>query len=116
MGLTLGATTTGYYYAGTDLSYSTTAYSGWAGQNQASFGINARGSVDSLNGQIWLYDPFAAKNTHFSSIASRSTTTAGVVSSSGYLANTTSYTAFTLTPNTGTITGGTIRVYGYKNS
>jgi hypothetical protein len=28
----------------------------------------------------------------------------------------TQHTAFTLTPNTGTFTGGTIRVYGYANS
>lgn len=34
----------------------------------------------------------------------------------GCLANTTSYTGFTLTPNTGTLTGGTIRVYGYRNT
>jgi hypothetical protein len=33
--LTLGATTTGYYYAGNDLAYSSTAYVGLAGQNQA---------------------------------------------------------------------------------
>lgn len=32
------------------------------------------------------------------------------------LADTTSYTAFTITPNLGTLTGGTIRVYGYRNS
>jgi hypothetical protein len=34
----------------------------------------------------------------------------------GYLDNATSYTAFTLTPGGGgTLTGGTIRVYGYRN-
>ena len=114
--MNLGATTTGYYWAGSEPSYTSTTYVGTAGANQANFGFNARGSVNSLNGQIWLYDPFAAKNTHFSSIASRSTTTAGVFTVSGYLADTTSYTAFTLTPNAGTITGGTIRVYGYANS
>ena len=32
------------------------------------------------------------------------------------LADTTQYTAFTIAPNTGTLTGGTIRVYGYSNS
>jgi hypothetical protein len=34
----------------------------------------------------------------------------------GVLANTTSYTSFTITPNAGTFTGGTIRVYGYRNA
>jgi hypothetical protein len=34
----------------------------------------------------------------------------------GFLDNTTSYTAFTIAPGSGTLTGGTIRVYGYANS
>jgi hypothetical protein len=34
----------------------------------------------------------------------------------GYLANTTSYTAFTLTPAGATLTGGTISVYGYRKA
>ena len=52
MGLTLGATTTGYYWAGYQPSYTSTAYVGSAGANEANFGLNARGSVNSLNGQI----------------------------------------------------------------
>lgn len=35
--------------------------------------------------------------------------------SASCLDNSTSYTAFKLTPNAGTFTGGTIRVYGYRN-
>lgn len=35
---------------------------------------------------------------------------------SGVSFNNTQFTAFTLFPNTGTLTGGTIRVYGYTNS
>lgn len=114
--LTLGATTTGYYYAGNDLAYGSTAYVGLAGANQANWGNSIRGSTNTINGQIFLSDPFNAKNTHFSSIGARSETTSGVNTLAGYLANTTSYTAFTLTTNTGTVTGGTIRVYGYQNS
>jgi hypothetical protein len=114
--LTLGATTTGYYYAGNDLAYSSTAYVGLAGQNQANWPNLIRGSANSLSGQISLYGPFAAKNTHFSCVGGRSEAGSGVNTLAGYLANTTSYTAFTLTANSGTITGGTIRVYGYANS
>ena len=33
----------------------------------------------------------------------------------GVVANTTSYTSFRIFPATGTITGGSIRVYGYRN-
>ena len=33
----------------------------------------------------------------------------------GFVTNTTSYTSFTIRPNAGSITGGTLRVYGYKD-
>ena len=115
--LTLGATTTGYYYGGFNVSYSSATVGGEAGSNASNFGPSVRGSANSLNGQIFLYDSFAAKNTHFSSIGTRSEAAAGGVNNfNGYLANTTSYTAFTLTTNSGTVTGGTIRVYGFVNS
>jgi hypothetical protein len=37
-------------------------------------------------------------------------------SANGFLNNTTSYTGFTFTPSAGTLTGGTIYVYGYKGT
>ncbi|MGA1073375.1 MAG: hypothetical protein ACO3S3_12000, partial [Pseudohongiellaceae bacterium] len=114
--LTLGATVTGYYYSGSSIAYSATTYTGTNGQNAANWGDSVRGSTNSLNGQIFLYGPNLAKNTHFSSIGTRSDTGGGTNMLQGYLANTTQYTAFTLTTNTGTVTGGTIRVYGLANS
>ena len=114
--LTLGATVTGYYYSGSSIAYSATTYTGTNGQNAANWGDSVRGSTNSLNGQIFLYGPNLAKNTHFSSIGTRSDTGGGTNMLQGYLANTTQYTAFTLTTNTGTVTGGTIRVYGFQNS
>lgn len=114
--LTLGATVTGYYYSGSSIAYSATTYTGTNGQNAANWGDCVRGSTNSLNGQIFLYGPNLVKNTHFSSIGTRSDTGGGTNMLQGYLANTTQYTAFTLTTNTGTVTGGTIRVYGFQNS
>jgi hypothetical protein len=35
---------------------------------------------------------------------------------SGFLNNSTQYTAFTIATTTGNMTGGVIRVYGYQNS
>jgi len=113
--MTLGATATGYYFAGFDSAYASNL-AALAGANQANWGNSFRGSTNSLNGMMWLYDPFNAKNTHFYSSGARSDTGAGYNQLGGYLANTTSYTAFTLTTNSGTVTGGTIRVYGYANS
>ena len=110
----LGASTTGYYRFAIFGVYTSNTVSGFADANGSTF--NAfQFSTTSLNGILWVFDPFNAKNTHFNTVASRSTTTGQVISNQGYLADTTSYTAFTITPGSGTLTGGTIRVYGLKN-
>jgi hypothetical protein len=65
-----------------------------------------------------LLSPNLAKNTVCLSNAIRAATSTNglAVFYQGYLNNTTQYTAFTLTAVAGTLTGGTIRVYGYQNS
>ncbi len=114
--LTLGATATGYYRAVLYNQYSSSTPAGSAQQNATSWSFAIQGETDSLHGVVDLFSPNLAKNTHYQNFTSASTTTGYVLQGGGYLANTTQYTAFTLTVNTGTITGGTIRVYGYQNS
>jgi hypothetical protein len=107
----VGATVTNYYYAIIGNLWSGTA-SNNGSTTAASF--QYAGQTDSTNGPyalVTVLSPFLSKRTDFSSTY---TTTAGAYVSRGMLNNTTSYTSFTLTPNTGTITGGTIRVYGYN--
>ncbi len=111
--MTLGSTSTGYYYGGKARQYSA-ADLNVAQSNGASW-YAAEGSTNSLTGYIELQSPNLAKNTLFSTTIAAARTDGYWLAVSGYLADTTAYTAFTLTPNTGTITGGTIRVYGYKN-
>ena len=113
LNLTLGATATGYYYAGVLLAYNSATVNSDNAQN-AAFWVNAaRASTNSINGNIELFGPNLAKNTHVQYGASRSDTTSSINFQSGYVANTTQYTAFTLTLSSGTVTGGTISVYGY---
>lgn len=114
MQMQLGATTTGYYDAGVFVAYNSTTVNGNSNANAASW-LVGQNTVDSLDSVIDLRSPNLAKNTHFSAQFSRSTTTGPNWAYGGYVANTTQYTAFTVFPNTGTITGGTIRVYGYRN-
>jgi hypothetical protein len=112
--LTLGATITGYYW-----SYNGASYAGVAdtsgGTNQTYF-LAGLGSTTGLNMSTNVFNPFLSDETVFQSRLVRVKTTGTAYSSGGYLDNTTSYTAFTITPSTGTLTGGTIRVYGYANS
>jgi hypothetical protein len=112
----LGATTTGYYSL---LVYST--YNGASPllineSNAAQWSFIGIASTNTASLNADVMNPFTANNTLFASTRSDSQTTGTAGTSQGYLANTTSYTAFTLLPASGTLTGGTIRVYGYANS
>lgn len=110
--MTLGATATGYYYGIPLAIYNGGGAASLAGTNTTSWEV---GSVNaaSLNLNLELVDPFNTKITKvFASIAKDTSGGAG----GGFLDNTTSYTAFTLTPSAGTFTGGTIYVYGYAKA
>jgi hypothetical protein len=105
----LGASATGYSYNMLYTQYNTTLQVD-AGNNTTSwFNIGAIDTT-SISLVMELNNPFLAKNTSFSTAVTR-TGLAGA--SQGLHTVATSYTGFTLTPDTGTITGGTIRVYGY---
>jgi hypothetical protein len=112
--LTLGATTTGYYYAGQFVTYANSASTA-AGSN-AAFYFAGNGQSSGLQTDIDVYNPFLSDETAFISRFAQLRTGGSSGYVAGYLNNTTSYTAFTITPSTGTLTGGTIRVYGLKNS
>lgn len=112
------AATTGYYGALTYMSVTTSsAYAGVNENNAGSFSYigstnqNARftGSFDLLNpflteGTVIACSPFIKISPAFD---------IGIYN--GGLNNSTSYNEFVLLPNTGTFTGGSIRVYGYRN-
>lgn len=110
--MTLGATATGYYYGIPVAIYSGGGYASLAGTNTTSWEV---GSVNaaSLNVNVELVDPFNAKITKMFAQVAKDTSGG---SGGGFLDNTTSYTAFTLTPSAGTFTGGTIYVYGYAKA
>ena len=111
--LRLGATTTGYYWNIVGNTWSPTA-SNTGGTNSSAFAYT--GGHDSTNGpnsQITVQSPFLAKRTV---VQSQHVSTTGGYSMNGMLDNTTSYTSFILLAGSGNLTGGTIRVYGYKNS
>jgi hypothetical protein len=111
--MTLGATTTGYYFS--EL-YRT--YAGTSGADHLSNGAFFNAGSARSNGliaNVEILNPFLSTRTAFSQFHGVPKTTDYMSIQAGFLDNATSYTGFTITPNTGTITGGTIRVYGYKN-
>lgn len=113
LNLTLGSTATGYYWAGTNQQYGSNTVNGANGSNVSSFASVVYCSTNVLSGQIFLDMPQTAKRTVARWQATGTSTTYFRNDAQGFLDNNTQYTAFTLTTASGTITGGTIYVYGY---
>jgi hypothetical protein len=112
--LTLGATVTGYHFSGWYVSsYATATLVADAQQNIGSWTAGF-GTTNALSGEIELQSPNLAKRTTVS-IKGISTVASSVTFNfQGFLNDATQYTAFTITPNAGTMTGGTISVFGYN--
>lgn len=112
----LGTTTSGYYYGGTYVYYNSSTVTGANGNNAAA--INNAGMINttSSNLMVDLQGPFLSAETTFfwRSVQLDSSTPLYAWQAQGFLNNSTSYTSFKLTPSSGTITGGTIYVYGYN--
>jgi len=107
----LGATTTGYSMQFIYGSYSN-ASAAAGSTNQAKWLYAGGTSTTSISMDVDLLNPYLTELT-FISARNMESSLAGIAA--GYLNNSTSYTDFTISPKTGTITGGEIRVYGYQN-
>ena len=114
--LTLGSTTTGYYGVYMYRQFNTTTMTNDFVNNGSMYAYAGAGTSSSLNGIVYISSPNLAKTTQFMSHAVEPRVGGYGYWGLGFLNDTTQYTSFALAPNTGTITGGTIRVYGYSNS
>jgi hypothetical protein len=103
-------------YAGASSAtiYANGAYgSDWLGTTSSNWTYvgYANNTAGILSFNCELINPFIADQTLFNSQYSTYNSSRA---SAGYLNTTTSYDGFVISPETGTITGGTIKVYGYK--
>jgi hypothetical protein len=112
LGVQLGSTTTGYYGG---FIYGTSAGVGptLAADNNTAKATYVGGGSNHTTAYFQVLGPNLAKYTRIVATGINYSTTYG--SYSGTEASTTQHTAFTLIPFSGTMTGGTIRVYGYRN-
>ena len=111
--VSLGASTTGYSSIVNYALYSAVATPVSTGNNNASkWGFVGYASTNYTSMTFDLINPYAALYTTYGAAAWAAVTVAGT--SSGIHTVATSYTGFTITPDTGTFTGGTITVYGYR--
>jgi len=114
IGIHLGASTTGYYGF---LNYGATGSNSPQGAqiNNAVRFLYAGGGNTGQNAHVYInvFGPNKARYTKFIGGAYQDGTNYGAAYGEHQVA--TAFTAFTLTPGSGTLTGGTIRVYGYRN-
>ena len=110
IGMTFGSTATGYYYFLTYGSFLSSTVLGDNGNNTTKFAHMGGGAERTA--YIIVQCPNLAKPTQVWSKVRYATVYGTEV---GYVADSNQYTSFTITPASGTMTGGTIRVYGYKN-
>ena len=113
--LVLVTTTTGYYGNYTYANYTNTTVASTNQNNGSSF-FNVGGG-DPYNGaaaMFTLINPFLTKQTYVTAPGVAYSTYNGTYN--GRIANTTSYTEFTIATAGGTMTGGTITVYGYRKA
>lgn len=110
-GIQLGATTSGYYNQVDGAQWNNTPFS--SGSTTGTVVYCFTHTTNGISGEMEIRAPFLSTISMISSSVAQATSRA--FHSLGLLNNTTSYTAFTLIPTTGTLTGGTIRVYGYRN-
>jgi hypothetical protein len=112
MKLQLGSANTSYFGGGVYTTFGGVGPLAIGDNNTANFGYVGGGDASGSTCIAELRSPFASAATYIS--ASIDTGTSFGTYSGRYFP-TTSFTAFTMFPDSGTLTGGTIRVYGYRN-
>jgi hypothetical protein len=114
--LQLGSTTTGYFGCRILTQLGVAGVSKDEDSNASAFLKAGMGDSTNLVMDATLQNPNLAKKTVIMSRFVRSSSGEFQGFYNGFVDNTTQYTAFTLGISSGTMTGGTIRVYGYANS
>ena len=109
-----GSTTGVYYYGGTDIGYATGTVGGTNNNGATSWTQIGYSSTNNNALMVNLFGPNLAKTTGMTASIMAHTTGAAARQLSGFHNVSTAYTGFTISV-AGTMTGGTIRVYGYRN-
>ena len=111
--LSLDGITTGYYSTLTYQNFGSTTVVGAQASNAARWSWTGAGTTAALNMNFEVLAPFLAKPKTGHNIYNEM----GIAATNGvsrqFNASTSSATGFTITSSTGTLTGGTIYVYGY---
>lgn len=116
IGIEIGASATGYYgfmvYG--DSSANTVFGAGRSNQTIFNWVGGCQGAGQTAHVRIEVLGPFKAAYTKFANGVYQNSNAYGTMQGEHRVA--TSYTSFKLVPESGTLTGGTIAIYGYKGT
>ena len=111
--LQIGAAAAAYYAGFSAVNYGTNLNENSVVNNGAIFSNAGIMDTSNINMNVEVQSPFLTKPTY----ASGSIATSGRAGAfAGVLSNSTSYTSFVVSPTAGTMTGGTIFVYGFRKA
>lgn len=113
--LRLGATASGYYSGFTYMNYGSNTLVGEQTSTGTLWTYAGEMGPNGNHAEITLTNPFLAKRSFISSFIGQGGGSGYVGYFAGLLNDTTSYASFSIIPNTGTVSGAKIRVYGYRN-
>ena len=106
--------TTGYYWAGWYRNFANTVGTFSGESNGASWPIGYTSTSESTYCSFEVFHPYdSSRRAHYSFMPGAGNDY--VISGGGQHANVSSFTGFRIVGGAGTMTGGTIRVYGYNN-
>jgi hypothetical protein len=114
IGMTLGAVVTGYFAGLIRVQTATGTVLGLADNNAAKWSYVGYAATSSVALSLDLLNPFAATPTAYHGAGWVLSADCGTAS--GINTSATSYTSFNIIPGSGTLTGGTITVYGYRKA
>lgn len=114
--LQIGSATTGYYGGLNVIVYSSSVNAVEGEANSSNFKYAGFCATTNNDMNMDVHNPFLTKNTLVRGFYINNQTAGNAGYYTGYLNDTTSHTAFTITASSGTFTGGTIYVYGYGAS
>jgi hypothetical protein len=105
------------YYNGTTYVLNNSGFgnaNGVGNNNQAFWLRIGRAGTNYIDLSMEVRDPFATKRSSFNCAHAQFTNGGAAFTSQGYHDSATSFTGFRIATSSGTMTGGVIRVYGYK--
>jgi len=116
LNLSISGITTNYFNAYSYVQYNSASVLAVINNGGAAFTNAGSGTTDGLSLNVDLINPFLAKPTSFMCFSPQMNSGRASLANSGVNTNATSGTNLGIQVATGTITGGTIYVYGYGKS